>query len=355
MGRKAVTIRDVAKRAGVGVSTVSYVLNGKDEHVSAPTRALILAAVRDLNYRPNQIARSMVRKKTATIGLIITELQNPLFVPVTEGVEGVLKPEGYHIILASANDLTNEIEAIETLRAQQVDGFIFMSLSFRYPTDHLRRLLDEEFPFVVINRDLDDSDINLIQFDDRGAGRSATEHLIALGHRQIGMISGPMGDEPLPCRRSAIERYEGWREALAASNLPARPDWVMAGGYTYAGGYRATRQLMTQTTGPSERPTGLFVSSDMMAIGALKALYDMGIHVPVDIAIVSIGDPPFAAYTVPALTTLAMPVVEAGQVAARMLVDNINLGKRSPAQHNTLKFDLQIRESCGAMRYGGQQ
>src|SRR4051812_21848378 len=109
MGRKAATIRDVAKYAGVGVSTVSYVLNGHDNHVSPTTRDLILAAARDLNYRPNAIARSMVRRKTATIGLIITELQNALFIPVTEGVEEVLRTEGYHILLASAGDMAGEI------------------------------------------------------------------------------------------------------------------------------------------------------------------------------------------------------------------------------------------------------
>jgi LacI family transcriptional regulator len=226
MGRKAVTIRDVAQRAGVGVSTVSYVLNGRDDHVSQATRELILAAARELSYRPNQIARSMVRKRTAAIGLIITEVQNPLFAPITEGVEAALRLEGYHIILASAGDPDSEISAVETLRAQQVDGLIFMSLSLHFPTAHLRKLHEEEFPFVVINRDLDDSSINLIQFDDRGAGRMATEHLIALGHTRVGAINGPMGADCLPRRRSAVERHEGWREALEAHHLQASSDLV---------------------------------------------------------------------------------------------------------------------------------
>src|SRR5947209_4726760 len=148
MRRKSTTIRDVAKLAGVGVSTVSYVLNGHDQHVSATTREHILAAARELNYRPNAIARSMVKQQTAVIGLIITELQNPLFVPVTEGVEEVLRAEGYHIMLVSVNDLEGELSAIETLRSQQVAGIIFMSLSLRYPSDHLTRLRQEGFHFV---------------------------------------------------------------------------------------------------------------------------------------------------------------------------------------------------------------
>src|SRR5258706_5534678 len=234
--RKAVTIRDVAKLAGVGVSTVSYVLNGNDQHVGPGTRDQILAAVRELNYRPNAIALSMVRRKTASVGLIINELNNPLFVPVTEGVEAVLKAHGYHIILVSANDIEDEMSAIETLRAQQVDGIIFMSLSVHYPEDHLKHLTSEGVPFVVINRDLDDPDINQIKLDDLGAARIATQHLIDLGHTRIATITGPR-----EIRRSAGDRHSGWLEALGANSLETVPDWIVSNYYSYEGGYTASQ------------------------------------------------------------------------------------------------------------------
>ncbi|MHB8627333.1 MAG: LacI family DNA-binding transcriptional regulator [Aggregatilineales bacterium] len=346
MPRKAVTLRDVAKHAGVGVSTVSYVLNGRDDHVGAATRELILNTARDLGYRRNAIARSMVRKQTATIGLIISELQNPLFPPITVGVEAVLRQEGYQIILANAETAEGEIQAIDILRGQQVDGIILMSLSRRYPTVHLRRLHDEEFPFVVINRDLDDPDIYQIQFDDRGAGRAATEHLIRTGRQQIGIITGPLEDVPNH-RKSAVERLAGWREALEAHGLPVNPEWIAPGDYTFEGGYRAVRDLFVWREGSLSAPDALFASSDMIATGALKALADLGLSVPHDLPLVAVGDPPYAAYTVPALTTLVMPIVEAGEVAARELVNWLRTGHPAGPKLRTLGFTLQVRESCG--------
>jgi LacI family transcriptional regulator len=348
MRHKTVTIRDVAKRAGVGVSTVSYVLNGHNDHVSPATRDLILTAARELNYRPNAIARSMVKRQTATIGLIITELQNALFIPVTEGVEEVLQPEGYHILLASAGDATSEVNAIETMRAQQVDGFIIMSLSMRFPVDHLLQLRDAGIPFVVINRDLNSNEISQIRLDEDSAGRMATEHLISLGHTRIATITGPLSNDPLIRRQSAFGRYQGWRSTLEEHGLPISEQWILDGHYTFEGGYQAGLKLASRIKKSSGPPTACFVASDMMAVGALKALHDAGLQVPDDLAVVTIGDPPFAAYTIPALTTLEMPIAEAGRIAARMVVESLKAKKPLDPQCITLGFKLRIRESCGA-------
>src|SRR5262249_32274752 len=150
-----------------------------------------------------------------------------------------------------------------TLRAQQVDGIIIMSLSLCYPTDHLRKLVDEEFPFVVINRDLSDPDINLIQYDDFTAAYSATEHLIKLGHKRIGAIYGLMEDDWHHRRRSAIERDRGWREAMTAYHLPIVPECVAGGGYTYEGGYVVMQRMLVE----HNLPTAFFIASDMMTLG----------------------------------------------------------------------------------------
>jgi LacI family transcriptional regulator len=347
--RRRATIRDVARLAGVGVSTVSYVLNGYDDHVASDTREHILAAARQLNYRPNAIARSMVKQKTVTIGVIIAELRNPLFIPITEGVEEVLRREGYQILVASAEDLASEMNVIEAFRVQQVAGFIFMSLSVRYPIDHLLQLREENIPFVIINRDLDDDRFNRIQLDDWSAGFTATEHLIKLGHTRIGTISGLLDGEPSIRRRSAIERQQGWQDALQVHRLVVTPSWIVSGVYTYDGGYRATRKLLESAEG-QPLPTALFVASDGMAVGALKAIHDAGLRVPDDIAVIAIGDPPFAAYTIPSLSTMSIPIAESGKVAARILLDWINAGKPLQPQHVTLSFNLEIRESCGARR-----
>lgn len=345
---KAITIRDVAKRAGVAVSTVSYVLNGHDNHVRPETRDLILEAARDLNYRPNAIARSMVKRKTATIGLIITELDNALFIPVTTGVESVLQPENYHILLASASNITSEINAIETMRARQVDGFIIMSLSLRFPETHLLQLQEEGIPFVVINRDLENDAINQIRLDELGAGRMATQHLLDLGHSRIAIITGPLDENPNVRRRSAIGRYQGWRSMLEERSLPISEAWIVDGQYTFEGGYNAATRLASLLNNREDAPTACFVSGDMMAMGALKGFHDAGVRVPDDMAVITIGDPPFAAYTIPALTTLILPIYEAGQIAARFVVESLKAEKPVTPQHIILKPQLQIRESCGA-------
>ena len=354
MHRKTITLRDIAQRAGVGVSTVSYVLNGHADHVSPATQVQILNIARELGYRPNAIARSMVRKKTAIIGLIITELQNPLFFPVTVGVEEILWQEGYQIILVNADTVEREIAAIDTMRGQQVDGLIIMSLTRRYPTDHLRALMAEEFPFIVINRDLDDPDIYQIQVNDRGAGRAATDYLIHAGHHRIGVVTGPMSDTP-DHRQSAVERYTGWLEALTAHDLPVHPEWIIPGGYTFEGGYRAVYDLFKQHGTGLAMPDALFVSSDMMAVGALKAFYDLGIRLPDDLALVTIGDPPYAAYTTPALTTFKIPIAEAGLLAAQMIVQWIKDGNPVGPHLTTLDFVLTVRESCGTQRQSNAQ
>lgn len=352
MRRKLVTIRDVAERAGVSASTVSHVLNGNDHHVGDVKRKRVLDAVDALHYRPNAIARSMVKQQTATIGLVISEIDNPLFTPVIASVEAVLRPAGYHIVLAGAPNVESEIQAIDTLRSQQVDGFIFMSLSICHPNDHLAALQEEGVPFVVINRCIENATINQVAWADWEAGYAATNYLISLGHTRIGTICGPISS--LPPRRSAIERHQGWLQALAEQHLPVREAWVVDGDYTYEGGFEAAQQFTIMKAQGHDLPTALFIASDFMAVGALKALQQGGLRIPQDIAVVATGDPPFAAYTIPALTTLAHPVVEAGQVASFILLDWLQGNKAQHAQQITLSFRLKIRESCGAdlARYG---
>jgi LacI family transcriptional regulator len=347
MRRKLITIRDVAEHAGVSVSTVSHVLNGNDHHVGVVKRERVLAAVDALGYRPNAIARSMVKRKTATVGLVWTEIDNPIFIPVITGIEEILRPANYHIVLASAPDVENEIQAIETLRSQQVDGFIFMSLSICYPFDHLVRLKNEGVPLVVINRCLDDSDIPLVQWDDRGAGYQATQHLLSLGHTRIGTISGPIHDTPP--RRSAIERHRGWQEALQEYGITVPPEWTLIGDYTHEGGYKAVQRLLALRESGCELPGALFVANDVMAAGTLKALHDAKLEIPRDMSVVTVGDTPFAAYTIPALTTQSLPVQEAGREAAHILLEWLTHGRSSGAQNITLKCRPQIRESCSPL------
>jgi len=349
MPRKTVTIRDVAKQAQVSVSTVSQILNGNTQYVVAEKRERVLNAAKELHYRPNAIARSMVRRHTATIGVVISAAQNPLFTSVLEGIQEVLSSEGYHILLASAPDHQQETEAIEVLRAQQVDGFIFVSLSVQNPIDHLVRLKEEGVPFIVINRSFsEDYQCNQIQFNEWEAGYLAAKHLINLGHRRIATISGSL--HGIPEWRSATERQRGWLQALEENGLEVRPEWIVKGDYTCNSGYEAALQLVRQSRARHEQPTALFVANDEMAIGALRCFHYAGVRVPYDLALITVGDPPYAAFMAPALTTFAHPVPEAGRVATRLLLDQIEQDNTQQVHNIIFSFSLMVRESCGTNR-----
>jgi len=343
---KGPTIQDVALRAGVSISAVSHVLNGNTQRVGPEKRARVLEVVRELNYRPNAIARSMVRRSTRTIGLVITSVSNALFSPVTIGVEEILRGHGYQLVLANVETSDDEMAAVEALRAQQVDGFIFMSNTINTFKAHMLQLKQEQIPFVTINRNLDDAEFHRVHFDDVGAGRIATQHLLSQGHTRFGTLAGPLDAKPV--WQSAHDRHRGWQQALEQHQIAIEPDWVIRSPYDFEGGYQATKQLLATIQTAYDRPSALFIANDAMAIGALKALYEAGLRVPQDIAVVCVGDPPYAAYTIPALTTVTLPVIEAGRVAARLLMDCLADTPPGYAQGITLLGDLKIRESCGA-------
>jgi len=351
MRRKSVTIRDVAQMAEVSISTVSQVLNGNNQYVGEAKRDRVLAAVQALQYRPNAIARSMVKRRTATVGVVFTSVLGELFVPIVKCIQEVLHPLGYSIILTSTPDAESEMQAIETLKAQQVDGFIFMS--FRSPDSqhrsaHLLPLKDEGIPFVVINRSVEkDYGLNQIQFNEREAGYLATKHLINLGHTSIATISGPLNH--VPPWKSAVERQQGWLEALKEHNLEVVPEWIYDGQYNYKGGYQAALQLLEHWKQQRQWPTAVFIANENMTLGALRAFYYHGVRVPNDIALVTVGDPGYAAHMFPALTTFAHPLKDAGHIATRILLDQIQSTNTLPAQNVMLSYQLHVRESCGTV------
>jgi LacI family transcriptional regulator len=323
MRRQRVTIRDIAQRAQVSVSTVSQILNGNSHYVGADKRERVLQAAEELQYRPNAIARSMVKQQTATVGMVFTSVVDHLFIHAIRSVQTVLRPEGYTIFLADTPDIESEIQAITALQDRQVDGFIFVSMTSVSESAHLLRLKEAGVPFVTINRPLaQDCDFNQIHWNDWEAGYLATKHLLSLGHRSIGTISGPL--QGLPRWQSAFDRHQGWQQALAEQGISASPDWSFDGNYTCQGGYEATMRLLKQAGTKSKLPTALFIAK------------------------VNVGDTRFTTHTAPALTSLAHPVAEAGKIAAHLLLEQFAASDPLPAQNIMLSFDLQIRESCGS-------
>ncbi len=287
--------------------------------------------------------------KTATVGVVFTSIVCDLFLPIVECIQDVLRPQGYNIILASTPDVEREIQAIETLKAQQVDGFIFvsfMSENSRCECAHLLPLKEEGIPFVVINRPFSQEyDINQIRFNHKEAAYLATKHLINLGHTSIVTISGPL--HHVPPWESAIERQQGWLEALKEHDLEVVPEWIYDGRYCYQGGYEAAQWLLEHRDIGQKRPTALFVANEEMTLGALRAFYYHGIRIPHDVALVTVGDPSYAAHMFPALTTFAHPIMEAGRIATRILLDQLHATDSLPTQNILLSYQLHVRESCG--------
>jgi DNA-binding LacI/PurR family transcriptional regulator len=337
-----VTIRSVAAAAGVSITTVSNVLNGRHEQMAAGTREHVLQAMDRLGYRPNHVAQSLVTSRTATVGLIISEVTNSLYPPVTIGAEAACRAARYSLLLAHAEDLDAEREALELMRAKQVEGLVLFSTSFfDIANDHLLQAHEEGMPIVAINRSLPTgAPIPLVAFDHLGGARRATSHLIELGHRRIAHLAGPSH------RFTGQQRRGGYETALMEAGIPFDPALVAEGDYSFESGERLMRKLWVT------RPTAIFVGGDAMALGALRALYDMHVHVPRNLSLAAFGNPDFVRYATPAITTVDLPVAEAGRAAVELVLRLIQDKKPEAAEMEVrmLETTLLVRDTTTEVR-----
>jgi LacI family transcriptional regulator len=338
---RPVTIRDVARRAGVALSTVSQVLNGRSGWASARTSERILAAARELGYRPNAIARGLVLARTGTLGVVITSIVHPYCHRLVEGIEQVVRDAGYSFILACAEDLDLERAAFETLVDKRVDGIIFMGNTTIAPADHVAAACARGVPVVVVNRPLGEVRVHHITWDDALVGRLATEHLIGLGHARIAHVGGRLGQQ------SAVARLRGYRAAMARAGLGVDERLVLEASYSYERAFAATNRLLELP----ERPTAIFAASDSMAIAVINALARARVAVPDEVSVVGVNDDLHARLTEPPLTTVRLPIVEAGRKAARLILACIGADPPDP-RHETLPPELVVRSSTGAAAPG---
>ena len=330
---------DVARAAGVSATTVSHVINGT-RPVAEETRERVLQAIDALKYHHNHVARSLARHRTSTIGVVIEEIVNPLFPPALQGVERVAAQLGYSVIACSAPDFESERRALRTLQEKRVDGVILVSLSLPRSQDHLRELRSEGVPVVVINRYPRGQEVDSIYFDNAGGAAAATEHLLQLGRRRLAHLGGPISGAR--ARPAAVERAEGFRRALERSGLTVDPRCVVESEYGYEPALAAARALLAATPPPE----GVVTWNDLSALAVLRAAQERGMAVPRDVAIVGMGDEPYATYAHPRLTTVRLPVAEAGARAAHLLHRLTQDGSPDP-QCIVLPCQLLVRESCG--------
>jgi DNA-binding LacI/PurR family transcriptional regulator len=347
------TILDIARRARVSPAAVSHVINENPQHVGEATRRRVKRVIALLGYRPLGVATSLRRRRTNTIGLAICDAASALFAPVVRGVETVAGREGYQVLLVNAEDTAAEREALAALAAHPVEGIIVMSTSAKQPNRHLNEGAGG-IPIAVINRYGVSRRLTQILWDDRAGTRIAVEHLVRLGHTRIGFIAGP--DSGAAPRLSAIRRREGFQAALRRAGLPCDRRLIAPGDYSVDAGVQAAERLCRLR----RPPTAILAANDTMAMGALRGIVRAGLRCPEDVAVVGIGDPPFMAFAHPPLTTVALPVEEAGTRAATCILDQLR-DRRAAPRTEILPCRLLVRESSGpdqplpAARPGGRR
>jgi LacI family transcriptional regulator len=328
---KHVTMRDVARRAGVSLATVSYVLNPGTRPVSAARRERVLAVIAELGYEP--APRPRARTRVLTIGLVVPDATNPFFSRSVVGVDSVLKGSG-HLMLCSSSgeDLAREQELIAALLKRRVDGLILTPVG--KVSTRVERLVEDGFPVVIMDR-AGSHRLNRVTMNNYESAFQATRLLIQSGHTAIALVNGPEHVD------TAGERRRGYREALRFAGLAGRAEHERSGPFTFDHGRQATRELLSLP----DPPTAIFSSSAILTSGVLWALRERRLHWPDDIAVVGFGDAVWASLVTPPLTVIEQPVEQIGETAAQMLLAAIT--RRAPAagQHVVLDSHLVLRES----------
>ncbi|MFC7495235.1 MULTISPECIES: LacI family DNA-binding transcriptional regulator [unclassified Nocardioides] len=328
----AVTIRDVAAAASVSPATVSRVLNGKVE-VAEDLKVRVEAAVEQLGYRPNGLARSLRTRATMVLGVVIADVTNPFFTAMVRGIEDVAQAAGYSVVLANADeDLAKERRYLEVAAAEQMAGVVLSPASSKR-TD-VAVLARHGIPLVTVDRQLPGQDIDSVSINNHLAARQATEHLAAQGCRRIAFVSGPS------VTSTGQRRLAGYRAALRAAGLKSDDDLVKRADFRVEGGYEATLDLLSGR----KRPDGLLVSNNLMALGALQALQEQGVDIPGDIAFASFDGISWARTLRPTLTVVEQPTYEIGRRAAELLLARVG-GEKGPAQNVVLPAELKVGES----------
>jgi len=335
-----VTIKDVAQRAGVSIATVSYVLN-ESAPVSEPTRSRVLAAAAELGYRPSAIARGLRAQESRLIGYTWHRVPADRWHPILErflySMAGAAEAQRYHVLTFTGGpDHEPWVPYEELMRTGRVDGFILSDTNWDDP--RIRYLLDRGFPFVAFGRANEDWDFPYVDVDGEAGERQGVEHLLSLGHRRIGLIAWPEGS------LTGYYRCQGYVKALQAVGISPDPAWIVHTEHTEGSGRQAMHALLDLP--PDRRPTGVVALSDLMAIGALNAIYETGLQPGRDVAVVGFDDIPTAQYLRPPLSTLRQPIAEVGERVVDMLLQIIR-GEALPERKVLLPPKLIVRDSSG--------
>jgi len=310
--KQSITIKDIAKLCGVSIATVSRVINDKSEGVSEKTILRIRKVIADMDYHPNSVARSMVTKRSHTIGLVLPDVRNPFFSELARGVEDICNASSYGCFLCNTDgSMEKENEYIRLLRGRVVDGLLFTTQNDREFNEVFFDFQRRKYPFCFIERYVDElPGVPGVYFDNRKGAEDLTEFMVSKGHRSIAFISGPL------VTHNARLRKEGFLAAMARHGLEAQASLIVEGNYKFNGGYEATTRLLSEGRPPF---TALIASNDLMALGAYQCLEERGLDVPGRVSLAGFDNISYPPVLRPLITTIEIPAYELGKRAAEML------------------------------------
>lgn len=338
LAAKRVTIHEVAEAAGVSITTVSNVLNGHPDSMTEATRLRVQDVIRTLGYRPSGVARNLVHRRTATIGLVLAEIETPLFLKGLGLIEPRARREGYNVLVCHASSADDERHAVDLFLEKEAEAIIFLSASERWSDDHLAVLKSSSIPTVLVNRATRHPEFDQINWDNGAGVTAAVHHLAGLGHTRIAHLLGPAR------REGTTQRLEGFRRGLEDCGIVLNERYLRSADYTASTDEWAhsTHELLELP----DPPTAIIASDDTVAAVCMQTIQSVGLKVPQDVAIVGIDDQDFCRYLYPPLTTIRLPIAEAGERAIQIVLDRLS-GKGGDCEHIMLDTPLVIRQSTG--------
>jgi len=328
-----VTIYDVAKKAGVSISTVSRVLNNTGR-ISERTRKRVLRVMEELHYQPSMVASALTGKRTRTIGLVIPDVANPFFSEIARKVEDRGREQGFNVLMCNTdNNPETEEMYLSLLRQKSVDGIIIGTTTNNYTM--IKELLERNFPLVFIAQDIPELAINVVRVDDFLGGYQAVSHLVSLGHQQIAIMLGNLR------RTSDKYRLQAYQQVLQENGLKYEESWIVYTDYSMVDGKRAAMELLQSTP----RPTAIFACFDSLAVGIYQAAKELGLRIPHDLSVVGFDNTILSSIIDPPLTTVAQPIEEMGRQAVDLLIAQVE-GANHTKQRIILPPHLVVRRSA---------
>jgi LacI family transcriptional regulator len=328
-----ITINEVAKLAGVSKATVSRVMNDS-KPVKKEKYERVMLAIKELEFKPNPVARGLVHKRTGMVGVVIPDITNPFFAELVRGIEEVVRLKNYNMILCNTfHNFETELSYLNMLRDKYVDGIIFMTA--KVTQNHRDFFIKSQLPVTFINRKCEDLHVASLDIDNYQAAHDMTAFFLKRGHRRIAIIRAPLTD-----KTSGFERYHGYQDAMRQYGVEPDDSLVMRSNFKIENTYRVVKQFL------KEQPpvTAIFATSDLMAIGAIRCLRDHQISVPQQVEVAGFDDIPMASYYNPSITTVRQPITEMGKSATRILIKEIN-GEKVKNRNIILPYQLVCRES----------